>query len=35
MVNTFGGDWTNDKLQILEGYLKAYTTALKNQPFHL
>lgn len=27
--------WTEEKLQILEGYLKAYTTALKNRDFHL
>ena len=35
MVNAFGGDWTRDKLRILEEYLKAYTTALKNQSFKL
>ena len=35
MVNAFGGEWTRNKLEILEGYLSAYTTALKNQPFHL
>ena len=35
MVNTFGGDWTRSKLEILERYLDAYTTALKNQPFRL
>lgn len=29
----FGGDWTEKKLDILGGYLQAYTTALKNQPF--
>jgi len=29
---TFGGDWTLQKLDILEKYLDAYTTALKNQP---
>lgn len=28
----FGGTWTLKKLDILESYLKAYTTALKNQP---
>ena len=28
----FGGQWTIDKLDILEKYLDAYTTALKNQP---
>ena len=32
---SFGGDWTRDKLAILERYLDAYTTALKNQPFKL
>lgn len=31
----FGGDWTRAKLDILEKYLDAYTTALKNQPFQL
>ena len=33
--NQFGGTWTEEKLQILEDYLKAYTTALKNQNFQL
>ena len=33
--NSFGGGWTAEKLNILEGYLDAYTTALKNQPFSL
>lgn len=33
--NAFGGDWTREKLGILEAYLDAYTTALKNRPFHL
>jgi len=33
--NTFGGDWTEEKLGILEAYLDAYTTALKNKPFRL
>lgn len=28
----FGGDWTNPKLAVLEGYLKSYTTALKDKP---
>ena len=32
---SFGGDWTRDKLAILERYLDAYTTALKYQPFKL
>ncbi len=31
----FGGYWTQQKLEILERYLDAYTTALKNQPFNL
>lgn len=31
----FGGDWTIQKLEILEDYLDAYTTALKNQSFRL
>ena len=33
--NQFGGAWTEEKLDILEGYLDAYTMALKNQPFEL
>lgn len=33
--NTFGGDWTVEKLDILERYLNSYTTALKNQSFGL
>ena len=33
--NAFGGDWTWEKLGILEAYLDAYTTALKNQGFDL
>lgn len=28
----FGGEWTEEKLGILEAYLNAYTTALRNQP---
>ncbi|MCY4661263.1 MAG: three-Cys-motif partner protein TcmP [Acidobacteria bacterium] len=31
----FGGPWTIEKLDILEAYLDAYTTALKSQPFSL
>lgn len=31
----YGGSWTIEKLEILEKYLDAYTTALKNQPFLL
>jgi hypothetical protein len=32
-LQMFGGDWTEKKLGVLEKYLTAYTTALKNQPF--
>jgi three-Cys-motif partner protein len=31
----FGGDWTEQKLDILKKYLRAYATALKKQPFRL
>ena len=31
----FGGRWTEKKLEILEAYLDAYTTALKRMPFEL
>lgn len=31
----FGGSWTIEKLEILESYLDAYTTVLKNKPFKL
>lgn len=31
--NIFGGDWTKEKLEMLEGYLSAYTTIMKEQPF--
>ena len=31
----FGGDWTEQKLAILEAYLDSYTTALKNSRFEL
>lgn len=31
----FGSDWTRRKLDLIERYLDAYTTALKNQPFKL
>lgn len=31
----FGGQWTLEKLRILERYLDAYTTALKDKPFDL
>ena len=32
---SYGGQWTIEKLEILERYLDAYTTALKNTPFKL
>lgn len=32
---SFGGAWTEQKLEILMRYLDAYTTALKDQPFQL
>ena len=31
----FGGPWTQEKLGILEKYLDAYTTVLKNKPFRI
>lgn len=31
----FGGGWSDKKLDVLAEYLRAYTTALKNQPFEL
>ena len=34
-MTAFGGPWTQQKLDILKGYLDAYTTALKNQSFQL
>ena len=34
-AQSFGGEWTREKLDILAAYLDAYTTALKNQPFNL
>lgn len=33
--HSFGGKWTSDKLDVLSDYLRAYTTALKSQPFRL
>ena len=35
MAQDFGGSWTHEKLGILNSYLDAYTTALKNKPFRL
>lgn len=34
-MNEFGGSWTQDKLRMLDAYLRSYTTALKNKPFQL
>lgn len=33
MKNIFGGPWTEEKLRILQGYLRAYLTALKKHSF--
>lgn len=32
-MNKFGGEWTKQKLDILQDYLNFYMTALKNMPF--
>ncbi len=34
-TDEYGGQWTIEKLNILDSYLDAYTTALKNKPFKL
>lgn len=34
-MQNFGGGWTTKKLELVQKYLTAYTTALKNQPFNL
>jgi len=34
-LQIFGGDWTQQKLEMLQKYLQAYTTALKNQWFSI
>lgn len=31
-AHQFGGDWTTRKLEVLAGYLRSYTTALKDKP---
>ena len=31
-AHSFGGDWTSAKLEVIEKYLAAYTTALKDKP---
>jgi len=33
--SNFGGDWSEQKLDVLRRFLPAYTTALKNAPFKL
>ena len=33
--SSFGGPWTQEKLEILRRYLNAYTDVLKKQPFKL
>jgi len=32
-AHKFGGEWTNRKLEVLAGYLRSYTAALKDAPF--
>ena len=34
-MTSFGGLWTQKKLEIIRAYLDAYTTVLKDQPFQL
>lgn len=34
MLNEFGGDWTNEKLDCLKDYLKAYLTILRKDHFY-
>jgi three-Cys-motif partner protein len=31
-AHRFGGDWTTEKLNVLAGYLRSYTTALQGKP---
>jgi three-Cys-motif partner protein len=31
-AHRFGGDWTTAKLNVIAGYLRSYTTALKDKP---
>jgi three-Cys-motif partner protein len=33
MVHEFGGNWTEEKLEVMQRYFSAYAQALKNQPF--
>ena len=35
IADLWGGEWTDDKLRVLRGYLHAYLTALKDKPFRL
>ena len=35
VTQSFGGPWTQEKLEILRRYLDAYTTSLKSQSFNL
>ena len=35
MAKTFGGNWTREKLNILEGYFHAYLKVMRNQPFSI
>lgn len=35
MTRKFGGNWTKQKLDIIENYLKAYLKVMKKQPFGL
>ena len=35
MKHSFGGPWTQKKLEVLEKYLKFYSTALQNTPYTL
>lgn len=30
----FGGNWTEQKLECVRKYLRAYTTIMSKQPFH-
>ena len=34
-TETWGGEWTDEKLGVLRGFLEAYLAALKNKPFRL
>ena len=34
-AQSFGGEWTREKLRMLKAHLDAYTTALKNTQFNL